>query len=245
MILRHAERLAEMARAAGMPFLFKSSYDKANRTSRGSFRGPGLDEGLRILEKAQHEAGVAVLTDVHTVEEARTAGEVIDVLQIPAFLCRQTDLLEAVAKTGRCVNVKKGQFLAPDDMPYIIDKVTGSGGTRLMLTERGTTFGYHRLVVDYTGLVQMAGYGWPVVFDATHSVQSPGGASGRTGGDRQMAPFLAYAAAAVGVDGLFVEVHESPDQAPSDGPNMLTLDELPAMLAKFCDLRRIGSGNIV
>jgi 2-dehydro-3-deoxyphosphooctonate aldolase (KDO 8-P synthase) len=233
MAMRHAERIAQISARAGMPFVFKASYDKANRTSGASFRGPGLDEGLRILARVKRELGVPVLTDAHSVPEMAAAGEVVDVVQVPAFLCRQTDILTAAARTGKCVNVKKGQFLAPDDMAGLIDKLTAAGCDRIILTERGTSFGYHRLVVDFTGLVRMREFGWPVVVDATHTVQTPGGLGDRSGGERRYAAPLAFAAAAVGVDGLFVEVHEDPDHALSDGPNMLPLADLELVLRRF------------
>jgi len=240
MTLRHAERIASVAREVGMPFVFKSSYDKANRTSLKSYRGPGLDEGLRILARVKSELGVPVLTDAHSTEEMAVAGQVVDVVQVPAFLCRQTDLLTAAARTGRTVNVKKGQFLAPEDVRHIIDKVKGAGGERLMITERGTSFGYHRLVVDFTGLVRMRQFGLPVIFDATHSVQVPGGLGDRSGGERLYSPYLARAAAAVGVDGLFLEVHEAPDTALSDGPNMIELSKLKTVLERFLEISALG-----
>ncbi len=233
MALRHAEAIAAVASRVGMNWVFKSSYDKANRTSGRSYRGPGLEEGLRILSRVRAEIGVPVITDVHSVPEVRAAAEVVDIIQIPAFLCRQTDLLTAAAASGRVVNVKKGQFIAPPDVKHIIEKVRDAGGKRLMLTERGTCFGYNRLVVDFTGLWRMRRFGCPVVFDATHSVQAPGGLGNRSGGDRRDAPYLAWAAAAVGVDGLFLEVHEAPDRALSDGPNMIALDDLEAILRRF------------
>lgn len=241
MILRHAEYLVTLTSRLNIPFIFKSSYDKANRTSSRSFRGPGLDDGLEILARVKRQFGVAVLTDAHSVPEIKAAGEVVDVLQIPAFLCRQTDLLEAAARTGRTVNVKKGQWLAPDDVRFIIEKLTNAGGGRVIITERGSTFGYHQLVVDFTGIVKMRGIGWPVVFDATHSVQTPGSGNGSTGGDRRLAPYLAAAAAAVGVDGLFVETHEDPDRALSDGPNMIPLAILENTIRKFYAISKISS----
>ena len=233
MILRHVEFLTELTSRLDIPFIFKSSYDKANRTSSRSYRGPGLVEGMKIFERIKRDFGVAILTDAHSVQEIEVVGGVCDVIQIPAFLCRQTDLLEAAAKTGRTVNIKKGQWLAPDDVPYIIEKVNNAGGERVIITERGTTFGYHRLVVDYAGIVKMREAGWPVVFDATHSVQTPGSGGGKTGGDRALAPYLAFAAAAVGIDGLFIETHEDPDKALSDGPNMIALASLEQALKRF------------
>ena len=240
MALRHAEFLADMARRLGVPFVFKASYDKANRTSGATFRGPGLEDGLRVLEKIRREVGVPVLTDVHSATEAQVAGEVVDVIQIPAFLCRQTDILIAAALTGHTVNVKKGQWLAPDDVPNLINKVVQAGGNKVMITERGSAFGYHRLVVDFTGLVKMREYGWPVIFDATHAVQAPGGAGDRSGGDRTLAPYLAWAAAAVGVSGLFVETHEDPDHALSDGPNMIPLAEVEKVIQRFLRISHIA-----
>ena len=228
--LRHAEALARVCGDVGVPLVFKSSYDKANRSAIGSFRGLGIEEGLRVLDEVHRQVGVPVLTDVHTEEQARAAGEVVHCLQIPAFLCRQTDLLMAAAATGKAVNVKKGQFLAPEDVANIVDKLGSAGHTDVMLTERGTTFGYRTLIVDFAGFPTMRATGQPLVFDATHSVQRPGGDGRTTGGDRTKVPYLARAAVACGVDGLFMEVHEDPDRAPSDGPNMLRLDDLPALL---------------
>ena len=234
--LRHAEKLRDIAKAAGFSFAFKSSYDKANRTSIDSFRGPGLDEGLDILAEVKRDLGCAVLTDYHTAEQAKAVGEVVDVLQVPAFLCRQTDLLIAAAETGKAVNVKKGQFLAPQDMASVVGKLESAGCKSLMLTERGSTFGYGNLVVDFRNFPIMRGFGHPVIFDGTHSVQRPGGLGNKTGGDRTEVPGLARAAAAVGVDGFFMEVHEDPDQGKSDAANMLQIETLPGLLA---DLMRI------
>ncbi|MCB9879797.1 MAG: 3-deoxy-8-phosphooctulonate synthase [Planctomycetes bacterium] len=228
--LRHAEAIVGTARKAGVPIVYKSSFDKANRTSGGAFRGPGLEAGLAILAEVRRELGVPVLTDVHSEEQCRAAGEVVDCLQIPAFLCRQTDLLLAAAATGRAVNVKKGQFLAPEDVGNVMSKVRGAGNDNVMITERGASFGYRTLVVDFAGFPTMRGFGQPLVFDATHSVQRPGGAGTSTGGDRTKVPYLARAAVACGVDGLFLEVHEDPDHAPSDGPNMLRLADLAGLL---------------
>jgi 2-dehydro-3-deoxyphosphooctonate aldolase (KDO 8-P synthase) len=234
--LRHAERVAEIARRRSVQAIFKSSFDKANRTSGKSFRGPGLEEGLRILAKVKAASGLPVLTDVHEPSQCAPAAEVVDVLQIPAFLCRQTDLLVAAGRTGRAVNVKKGQFLAPEDMAYAADKVTGAGGA-VLLTERGTTFGYRDLVVDFRGLVAMRSIA-PVVFDATHSVQTPGAAGGRSGGRREYVAPLARAAVAVGIDALFLETHPSPDEALSDGANMLALDDVEDLLTDLLALHR-------
>jgi 2-dehydro-3-deoxyphosphooctonate aldolase (KDO 8-P synthase) len=233
MLLRHAEYLVELTGRIGVPFIFKSSYDKANRSSGRSYRGPGLKEGLRMLAKVKREFGCALLTDAHSIPEIEAAGQVVDVIQIPAFLCRQTDMLVTAARTGKVVNIKKGQWVAPDEVNFMADKVVTAGGERVMITERGTSFGYHRLVVDYAGIVSMRETGWPVVFDATHSVQRPGSENGKSGGDRRMAPYLAWAAAAVGVDGLFIETHEDPDRALSDGPNMIPLASLEPALKRF------------
>jgi 2-dehydro-3-deoxyphosphooctonate aldolase (KDO 8-P synthase) len=243
--LMTAERLALIAADRGVPFIYKSSYDKANRSSLDGYRGPGLVEGLRILRRVRETVGVPVLSDVHQVEEVGPAAEVLDVLQIPAFLCRQTDLIVAVARTGKPVNVKKGQFLAPEDMKNIVAKVRSTGNEAVLLTERGTSFGYHNLVVDMRGLVLMQALGVPVVFDATHSVQLPGAAGTRSGGERRYVPALARAAVAVGVDALFMEMHEDPDRTLpdgrplSDGPNMLRIDDLPALLDVVNGIRTV------
>ncbi len=236
----------EMARAikgiatrVGIPLIFKVSYDKANRTSVSSFRGPGVREGCRILEAIGKELQVPVVTDVHTAQEAEIAAEHVDMLQIPAFLCRQTDLLEACARSGRAVNIKKGQFLAPWDTVHIAEKMCAFGCERFMICERGTTFGYNNLVVDMRGLYWMKKEGFPVVFDATHSVQRPGGLGGTTGGDRELAPVLASAAMAVGVDGIFMEVHKDPDHALSDGPNQVKLSQLENILQRLESIRRV------
>ncbi|MDA9929694.1 3-deoxy-8-phosphooctulonate synthase [Alphaproteobacteria bacterium] len=226
-----AERLASMAGDAGMGFVYKSSFDKANRTSANAKRGVGMDEGLSILARVKAEIGCPVLSDVHLPEQCAPGAEVLDILQIPAFLCRQTDLLLAAAATNAVVNVKKGQFLAPWDMQHVAEKITGAGNKNVMLTERGTSFGYNTLVSDMRGLPQMAAMGHPVIFDATHSVQQPGGLGGSSGGQREFVPVLARAAVAVGVNGLFMESHEDPDKAPSDGPNMVPLDAMPPILA--------------
>jgi 2-dehydro-3-deoxyphosphooctonate aldolase (KDO 8-P synthase) len=238
-----AERIASIARAAGMPLVFKASYDKANRTSLGGARGVGLEAGLRILEEIRATLGVPVLTDVHTEEQCAAAGAVVDMLQIPAFLCRQTDLLIAAARTGKAINVKKGQFLAPWDMANVAAKIAESGNRRITLCERGASFGYNTLVTDFRGLPIMARTGYPVVFDATHSVQQPGGQGGSSGGQREFAPVLARAAVAVGVDGVFVEAHEDPDRAPSDGPNMLPLDWLERLLPELKALDENARGS--
>ena len=234
--LMTAERLAIIAADRKVGFIYKSSYDKANRSSLRSYRGPGLVEGLRILRKVRDTLRVPVLSDVHAVSEVAPAAEVLDVLQIPAFLCRQTDLIVAASRTGKPVNVKKGQFVAPRDMKHVVDKVLSTGNRDLLLTERGATFGYNNLVVDMRSLADMRALGVPVVFDATHSVQLPGAGGDRSGGERQYVPALARAAVAFGVDALFMEMHEDPDrtmpdgQPLSDGPNMLRIDDLPALL---------------
>ncbi len=234
--LMMAERLQRITADARVPFIYKSSYDKANRSSVHSYRGPGLKEGLRILARVKEATGLAVLSDVHDVSEVEPAAEVLDVLQVPAFLCRQTDLLLACGRTRRPVNVKKGQFLAPRDMGNVVDKIRSTGNEDILLTERGTTFGYNNLVVDFRSLPIMRGFGYPVVFDATHSVQLPGGAGDRSGGERQYVQALARAAVSVGVDALFMEIHEDPDRTLpdgrplSDGPNMLRLADLPRLL---------------
>ncbi len=235
-----AHRIAEIARAIGLPYIFKSSYDKANRSSIGSFRGPGLQEGLEVLRKVREEVGVPVLTDVHSVEEATQAGEVVDVLQIPAFLCRQTDLLLAAARTGRVVNVKKGQFLSPWEMGNVVTKLEESGNRRILLTERGSSFGYNNLVVDMRAFPILRGFGYPVVFDATHSVQLPGGAGTRSAGQREFVAPLAAAAAGAGCDGFFMEVHPDPDHALSDGPNMVPLHTLKPLLERLVRICRIA-----
>jgi 2-dehydro-3-deoxyphosphooctonate aldolase (KDO 8-P synthase) len=234
--IRHAVRLAEITRKAGFPFVFKSSFDKANRTSHGSFRGPGLEKGLEILYRVKREVGVPILTDIHETAQAKPAAEVVDILQIPAFLSRQTDLIHAAAVTGRVVNVKKGQFLAPWDMKAAVAKAEDAGSRTILLTERGASFGYNNLVTDFRSLLIMRGFGYPVIFDATHSVQLPGAGGERSSGQREFAAPLARAAVAVGVDAIFMEVHEDPDRALSDGPNSYRLDALAALLD---DLRRI------
>lgn len=235
--LRVARSLRETCDQLGLPFVFKASFDKANRSSASSYRGPGLRQGLRILRKVGRSLGVPVLTDVHTVEQVQAVAEVVDVLQIPAFLCRQTDLVEAAARTQKVVNIKKGQFLSPAEMEWVVRKAEGAGSRRLLLTERGSTFGYNNLVVDMRSIPIMQRYGYPVLFDATHSVQLPGAAGGRSGGDRRFAPILAQAAVAAGANGLFLETHPEPDQALSDGPNMIPLADVSALLARLCRLR--------
>jgi 2-dehydro-3-deoxyphosphooctonate aldolase (KDO 8-P synthase) len=240
---RHAIDMALAIRditcRAGVPFIFKASYDKANRTSLRSFRGPGLEEGVRVLARVKAEAGVRILTDIHEPSHAARAAEVADVLQIPAFLSRQTDLLVAAARTGKAVNIKKGQFLAPRDMRHAIEKVTGSGNDRVIVTERGTSFGYNNLVVDVRAFPMLAELGYPVVFDVTHSLQLPGGGDGVTAGLAQYIEPLASAGVAAGVDGVFLEVHEDPPRAMSDAQNALRLDRLPALLDRLARIDAI------
>ena len=226
-----ADALSGIARAAGVPLIYKSSYDKANRTSGGAARGVGIIRGLGILAAVRERFRIPVLTDVHAPDQCEPAAEAVDILQIPAFLCRQTDLLLAAGETGRAINVKKGQFLAPWDMANVAAKIADTGNESILLTERGVSFGYNTLVTDFRGLPVMARTGYPVVFDATHSVQQPGGHGGSSGGQREFAPVLARAALAVGVAALFIEAHEDPDHAPSDGPNMIPLRDMPALIA--------------
>jgi 2-dehydro-3-deoxyphosphooctonate aldolase (KDO 8-P synthase) len=241
--LMTAERLIAIAADRRVPFIYKSSYDKANRSSVNSYRGPGLVEGLRILRKVRDTLRVPVLSDIHQVSEVDPAAEVLDVLQIPAFLCRQTDLILAAAATGKPVNVKKGQFVAPRDMRNVVDKILSKGNEAILLTERGASFGYNNLVVDMRGLAVMRELGFPVVFDATHSVQLPGGAGDRSGGERRYVQGLARAAVAFGIDALFMEMHEDPDRTLpdgrplSDGPNMLRIDDLPHLLDQLLAIR--------
>ena len=237
-VLFMAAELKKIASACGVPFVFKASYDKANRTSLKSFRGPGLQEGLDILREVREKVGVPILSDVHEPSHAEAAGRILDILQIPAFLCRQTDLILAAARTGKIVNVKKGQFLAPWDMKNIVDKVSEEGAGRLLLTERGASFGYNNLVVDFRSFPVMQSFGVPVVFDVTHSLQLPGGQGQSSGGQPQYIPHLARAGVAAGVDGLFMEVHENPAKALSDGPNALNLALLPPLLEQLVRIRR-------
>ncbi len=238
--LEVAAALAEMSRAAGVSLIYKSSYDKANRTSAAAARGVGMAKGLAILAAVRARYGVPVLTDVHGAEQCTPAAEAVDVLQIPAFLCRQTDLLVAAGKTGRVVNVKKGQFLAPWDMANVAAKIAGTGNRNILLTERGASFGYNTLVTDFRALPIMARTGYPVVFDATHSVQQPGGQGTSSGGEREFAPVLARAAVAVGVAAVFVETHPDPDRAPSDGPNMIPLRDMPALIRRLQAIDRLS-----
>ncbi|ETX26998.1 3-deoxy-8-phosphooctulonate synthase [Roseivivax isoporae] len=238
-----AHRIAEAADAAGLPWIFKASYDKANRSSLSGRRGLGIDEGLGILARIREEFGVPVLTDVHAPDQCARAAEAVDVLQIPAFLSRQTDLLLAAGETGAAINVKKGQFLAPWDMANVADKIASTGNARILLCERGASFGYNMLVSDMRSLPIMARTGWPVVFDATHSVQLPGGQGGSSGGQREFVEPLARAAVAVGCAAVFIETHEAPDTAPSDGPNMVPIDRLPALLDGLAALDRLTKGR--
>ena len=233
LILETAAELKRITTELKLSFIFKSSYDKANRSSGNSFRGPGLKEGLAMLAKVKERVGVPILSDVHTAQEAEAAGKVLDVLQIPAFLCRQTDLLVAAARTGRVVNVKKGQFLAPWDMANIVQKIESAGSRRLLLTERGASFGYNNLVTDFRALPIMRRLGYPVIFDATHSVQLPGGAGDKSSGKREFVAPLARAAVAAGCEGLFMEVHPDPDHALSDGPNMVPLAQVRDLLEQI------------
>jgi len=233
-----AARLKEIAASRPVQLVFKASFDKANRTSASAFRGAGLDAGLAVLADVKQQTGLPVTTDIHESQQAAPAAEVCDVLQIPAFLARQTDLLVAAAKTGRAVNVKKGQFMAPWDMQHVVTKLASAGCKNILLCERGTFFGYGRLINDMRSLPMMRELGVPVVFDATHSVQEPGGLGSATGGNRAMVEPLARAAMAVGIDGLFLETHPDPDSAPSDGPNMLRLDDLPGVLDRLLAIRR-------
>lgn len=231
-------RTKEICDRLGIPYIFKASFDKANRSSYSSFRGPGLEEGIKILAHIKKELQVPVVSDIHSVEQIEPAAEVLDVLQIPAFLCRQTDLVYGAAKTGKCVNVKKGQFMAPKDMINVLKKMEEAGNENLMLTERGASFGYNNLVVDMRSFPIMRDFGYPVIFDATHSVQLPGGAGTKSSGQREFVPFLSRAAVGAGVDGLFMEVHDNPEEALSDGPNMVRLDDLEAILR---DLKAIDT----
>jgi len=237
-----AGRIAEACAPTGTQFVFKASYDKANRSSISTERGLGIDEGLTILSKISAEFGCPVLTDVHLPEHCTPAAEAVDVLQIPAFLCRQTDLLLAAGETGAAINVKKGQFMAPWDMGNVAEKIASTGNTRIMLCDRGTSFGYNTLVSDFRGLPVMAATGYPVVFDATHSVQQPGGQGATSGGQREFAPVLARAAVAVGVAALFIETHEDPDNAPSDGPNMIPTEEMGALISRLVAFDQLAKG---
>jgi 2-dehydro-3-deoxyphosphooctonate aldolase (KDO 8-P synthase) len=225
-----ARKLKQLTDRLGVTYVFKASYDKANRTSAASFRGPGLEDGLRILQEVRAKTGVPVLTDVHTETQAKAAGQVVDILQIPAFLCRQTDLIAAAVNTGRIVNLKKGQFLSPQEMGRVAEKAKAAGARRLLITERGTTFGYNNLVADMRSIPILKRSGFPVIFDATHSVQLPGAGGDKSGGQREFAPVLARCAVAAGANGVFVETHPRPERALSDGPNMIPLAEMPKTL---------------
>ena len=235
----HAGKINEICKSLNINFVFKSSFDKANRSSSKSSRGIGIDKGLEILSNVKKEINVPIITDVHESSQCNEVGSVVDIIQIPAFLCRQTDLLIAAGKTKKIVNVKKGQFLAPWDMANVIEKIHKTGNNNILLTERGTSFGYNTLVSDMRSIPQMTNFGYPVIFDATHSVQQPGGLGLTSGGQREFVPILSRAAVAIGVAGLFVEVHENPDMAPSDGPNMIKLSELKDLLLKLIEIDRI------
>ena len=235
-----AEKMARICEGCGVGYVFKGSFDKANRTSLSGQRGLGLEEGLQVLAAVREQVGVPVLTDVHLPEQCAEVASVVDALQIPAFLCRQTDLLVAAAKAGKPINVKKGQFLAPWDMDHAVGKITGSGNSQVMLTERGTSFGYNTLVTDMRALPQMAASGFPVIMDATHAVQMPGGQGASSGGQREFAPVLARAAVAIGIAGVFIETHPDPDNAPSDGPNMIPLDQMAQLVADLAAFDRLA-----
>ena len=243
--LRHASLLKEAADRVGAPYIFKASYDKANRTSATSFRGPGLEKGLEILAEVKRKVGVPILTDVHESDQVRAVQEVADVLQIPAFLCRQTDFVIAVANSGKVINVKKGQFLAPWDIGNVVDKIVSTGNDQVLLTERGVSFGYNNLVSDMRSLVVMRELGYPVIFDATHSLQLPGGRGKASGGERKYIPALARAAVAAGIDALFMEVHENPDQALSDGPNSLALKDFEKLIGAVKQIDEMVKGTSV
>ena len=242
--LNIGRRAKEICERVGIPYIFKASFDKANRSSFNSFRGPGLVEGLKILAHIKKELQVPIISDIHSIEQIEPAAEVLDILQIPAFLCRQTDLVYGAAKTGKAVSIKKGQFLAPKDMSNVVKKVEEAGNQNLMLTERGATFGYNNLVVDMRSFPIMRSFGYPVIFDATHSVQLPGGAGTSSSGQREFVPNLARAAAGAGVDGFFMEVHDNPEEALSDGPNMVRLDDLEAMLRDLVAIDKIVKGQL-
>ena len=234
--------LKEITSKLEMPLIFKASYDKANRTSATAFRGPGLNDGLRVLKDIKEEFGIPILSDVHRISEISAAARILDIIQIPAFLCRQTDVIIEVAKTGKPVNIKKGQFLAPWDITNVVEKITSAGNRRILITERGTMFGYNNLVVDFRAFMIMRKIGYPVIFDATHSVQLPGGAGASSGGQREYAPMLARAAAAAGVDGIFMEVHSNPDEALCDGPNSLKLDSIYELLSQLKSIHTLAKG---
>ena len=237
--INHAGKIREICIKLDINFVYKSSFDKANRTSTKSFRGVGLEKGLSILSDVKKSFNLPILTDVHVTHQCKDIEEIVDIIQIPAFLCRQTDLLIAAANTKRIINVKKGQFLAPWDMKNVLDKILNNGNDQILLTERGTSFGYNTLVSDMRALPQMSSFGYPIVFDATHSVQQPGGLGLTSGGQREFVPTLSRAAVSVGVSGVFVEVHEKPEKAPSDGPNMLKMSELEPLLANLIEIDKI------
>lgn len=245
--LDHAQmiggHMAEVCAAHGAQFVFKGSFDKANRTSLNGKRGLGIDEGLKVMQAVKDSIGCPVLTDIHTPEQCSTVAEVCDIMQIPAFLCRQTDLLLAAGETGAVINIKKGQFLAPWDMPNVVAKIESTGNNRILLTERGSSFGYNTLVADMRSLPTMAQSGYPVVMDATHSVQQPGGQGGSSGGQREFAPVMARAAVSLGIAAVFIETHEDPDSAPSDGPNMIPLDKMGALVESLMAFDRLAKAN--
>ena len=238
-----AGHMAEVCAAHGAQFVFKGSYDKANRTSLSGKRGLGMDEGLKVMQSVKDSIGCPVLTDIHAPDQCATVAATCDILQIPAFLCRQTDLLLAAGETGAVINVKKGQFLAPWDMPNVVSKIESTGNTRILLTERGASFGYNTLVADMRSLPTMARTGYPVVMDATHSVQQPGGMGGSSGGQREFAPVMARAAVSLGIAAVFIETHEDPDNAPSDGPNMIPLDQMDALVGSLMAFDRLAKEN--
>ncbi|WP_027339485.1 3-deoxy-8-phosphooctulonate synthase [Halonatronum saccharophilum] len=241
-VLKIATKVKEMTERLDIPYVFKSSYDKANRSSIDSYRGPGIEEGLRILKKVKEELDLPVISDIHTAEQAKRAAEVLDIIQIPAFLSRQTDLVTAVGETGKIVNVKKGQFLAPWDIDQVVAKVESTGNDKILLTERGVSFGYNNLVVDMRSLPRMRKTGCPVVFDATHSVQLPGGAGDSSDGDREYVPYLTRAAVGTGIDAIFMEVHDNPEEALCDGPNMVNLEQLEQILKEAQAIDKIVKG---
>ena len=238
-----AGKMAEVCAAHGAQFVFKGSYDKANRTSLGGKRGLGMDKGLKVMQAVKDSIGCPVLTDVHTPEQCETVASVCDIMQIPAFLCRQTDLLLAAGETGAVINVKKGQFLAPWDMPNVVSKIESTGNKRILLTERGASFGYNTLVADMRSLPTMARTGYPVVMDATHSVQQPGGMGGSSGGQREFAPVMARAAVSLGIAAVFIETHEDPDHAPSDGPNMIPLEQMDGVIKSLMDFDALAKAD--
>jgi 2-dehydro-3-deoxyphosphooctonate aldolase (KDO 8-P synthase) len=239
MVMELAEKLKKITEDMPIDYYFKASFDKANRTSIDSYRGPGLEEGLRILEKVKHEYGHKIITDIHEPYQADMVKDVCDIIQIPAFLCRQTDLLVAAAKTGKIINVKKGQFIAPWDMKNVVEKIKQSGNNNIMLCERGTSFGYNTLVVDMTSIVEMKKFGYPVIFDGTHSVQKPGGNGASTSGNREYVPYLCKAAISTGADGLFLETHINPEEALSDGPNMIQIDNIKVLVDDCLKIREL------